>query len=89
MARSSLDRSLREPLYLQLAALLREQIISGEIPPHHFIPFAQRLCQELEISHTTVDRATAILKEARMIREEKGRGLYVTDPADWVIPEDR
>jgi DNA-binding GntR family transcriptional regulator len=84
-----LDRSLREPLFQQLAGILRDQITSGGIAPDHFIPPARDLRREHGVSQTTIDRATAILKEECLVREEKGKGLYVTDPAGWVIREER
>jgi GntR family transcriptional regulator len=78
-----LDPNIGIPKSRQLATILRAQIRSGEIPPHHAIPSGRTLRETYGIANSTIGKAIAILKEEGLIRTEDGMGLYVTDRADW------
>lgn len=77
MARTEIDRDDREPVYRQLADIIRGQIESGEIQPNHAIPSKRVLVQRYAVSTKTVDQATEILKDEGLIETETGKGLYV------------
>lgn len=79
MARTELDPDDREPLYRQLAEIIRGQIDRGEILPRHAVPSKRTLRERYGISSRTVDDAMAILKEAGYLEAEKGKGLYVRE----------
>lgn len=83
MARTELDRDDRDPLYRQLAAILREQIRSGGIPPRRAVPSKRALRETYGVSSRTVDDAMAILKEERLIEAERGKGLFATERSQW------
>jgi GntR family transcriptional regulator len=55
----------------QLAALLRERIQSGELPPGARLPSITSLAQEYDLAVTTVQKAVGALKD---------EGLIVTSP---------
>jgi GntR family transcriptional regulator len=55
----------------QLAALLRERIESGELPPGARLPSITSLAQEYDLAVTTVQKAVGALKD---------EGLIVTSP---------
>jgi DNA-binding GntR family transcriptional regulator len=55
----------------QLAALLRERIKSGELPPGARLPSITSLAQEYDLAVTTVQKAVGALKD---------EGLIVTSP---------
>jgi GntR family transcriptional regulator len=87
MARTELDYDDREPLYRQLAEILRARIESGEIPPRRALPSKKALMQQYGISARTVDSAMDILREEGLIETVIGKGLYVTDrPAQRKSP---
>lgn len=77
-----LDFEGKEPLYRQLAAILREQITSGEIPPGRRLPSKLAIRQQHGVSQQTTERALSILKDEGLIETSMGRGLYVTQPED-------
>lgn len=81
--RPALDPDAREPRYKQLAALIREQIMSGEIPVGRAVPSMKRLTQEYGISNRTVDSAMKVLKAEGLIEAEEGKGLFVMPEAQW------
>jgi GntR family transcriptional regulator len=79
--RPALDPAAREPLYEQLAALIRAQIMSGEIPAGRAVPSMKTLTQEHGISNRTVDSAMKVLKAEGLIETETGKGLFVVPAA--------
>jgi GntR family transcriptional regulator len=83
MPADDLDHDGPVPVYRQLAAILRERIRSGEIPPGRRIPSKKTLTQEYGISGKTVDSATRLLKDEGLIRNSSGLGLFVTGPVQW------
>jgi GntR family transcriptional regulator len=81
MDRTTLDIEDRDPLYVQLAEILRARIRSGELPPRRALPSKKTLTQEYGISGRTVDSAMDILRTEHLIETRPGKGLYV-------VPED-
>ena len=80
MSHADLDPDALDPLYVQLAAVLRRQIERGELTRR--MPSVKGLAQEYGCSIGTAERALAILKEEGLIRTSMGRGSFV-------IPEDQ
>jgi GntR family transcriptional regulator len=78
----TLDFEGKEPLYRQLAAVLRAMIESGKIPPGRRLPSKKALEQHYGVSQNTVERALALLKDDGLIETSMGRGLFVTQPED-------
>ena len=76
----ALDPDDREPLYRQLAAIIREQIQSGQIPPRRAVPSKRMLRQQYGISARTVDAAMTLLRDEGLVEREQGKGLFVTEP---------
>lgn len=73
---SVIDRDRREPFYVQLAAILRGRISSGDIPGP-WLPGKPALKQEYRTSQTTVEGALRILREEGLIEFIPGKGYYV------------
>jgi Transcriptional regulators len=73
-----------EPLYRQIAAVLRGRIADGTYLPGHAIPSTAALCDEFEVSHKTIRAATGLLVEEGRLVGAVGRGMYVPlpDPPD-------
>ncbi len=71
------------PVYLQLTAILRGQIESGEIPPGKPIPSKKALRAAHSVSGQTVDRAVQALKDAGMVHTVRGLGLFVCPREKW------
>lgn len=71
------------PKYQQLAVVLRDQILSGEIPPRFPLPSKKQLEQATGLAGGTIDKAIDLLRVAGMVRTVIGLGIFVTDPAQW------
>jgi GntR family transcriptional regulator len=68
------------PLYLQLAALLRERIRSGSLAPDRPIPSIVHLCQEYGLARGTVIHAIDVLRQEGLVHTVPGRGTFVSPP---------
>ena len=72
---AGLDHDSGEPLYLQLADLLRRQIDRGELTSR--VPSVKTLSQDHGVSHVTTEKALAVLRDEGLIRSVVGKGFYV------------
>jgi GntR family transcriptional regulator len=72
-----IDHDAEEPLYLQLAAILRGQIASGELERR--IPSVKTLTQQYGVAQGTAERALAVLREEGLIRSRQGRGHFIVE----------
>jgi GntR family transcriptional regulator len=70
-----LDPDAIEPLYEQLAAILRGQIERGELERR--VPSVKTLAQTYGCAIGTAERALKILKDEGLIRTAMGRGTFV------------
>jgi GntR family transcriptional regulator len=70
-----------DPVYVQLADLLRAGIESGQYPPRRPLPSAKTLSQEHGVAIGTVMKAFNLLRAEGLIRTVPGRGM-------WVVPKD-
>ncbi|WDZ87158.1 GntR family transcriptional regulator [Micromonospora cathayae] len=68
-----------DPAYRQLAAILREQITSGAIPPGGMLPFEKRLAQEYGVGRQTVRQALDVLRTEGLVVSERGYGTRVVE----------
>ena len=66
-----------EPVYLQVAGVLRAQIASGEIPPRSFLPSLRTISERYEVARMTAERAVAVLRAEGLVRGVPGRGVVV------------
>ena len=76
-----IDRWDPEPVYLQLAGILRGQIERGELVPRQPLPSETYLVQHYGVSRGTARRAVAVLRDEGLVRTIAQRGTYVA-PAD-------
>ena len=68
------------PLYTQLADILREMIMSGELQPRSLLPSESYLQQEQGVSRGTVRMAVGVLREEGLVVTIAGRGTFVQVP---------
>lgn len=69
------DHDSAEPLYRQVAGMLRARIASGEITSR--LPSLKTISQEYEVSHITAEKAVGLLRDEGLIVVVVGRGTYV------------
>ena len=77
-----IDAAIDVPVYQQLAAILRRQIDSGQIPPRRAIPSKRVLSEEDRVSPGTVERAIQELRAEGYLKTVMGRGLFVRPPEE-------
>lgn len=73
-----IDREWDEPVYQQVASILRGQITSGRIEPRRPIPSIRTLCETYGIARATAGKAIRLLGDEHLIRRVPGRGWFVT-----------
>lgn len=66
------------PLYMQLAATLRAQILNSEIRAGEALPSERDLCAIMGASRVTVRKATELLIEEGLLSRRQGSGTFVT-----------
>jgi len=64
------------PLSRQIAAILREQILSGQIAPHRALPSRKTICEEYGVASATADKAVRILKAEGLVKTVFGLGHF-------------
>jgi multiple sugar transport system substrate-binding protein len=67
---------IRRPLYLQVAELLKEQILNGELKGG--LPTEDKLSNQLKVSRVTIRKAMAVLKNKGLISSYRGKGTFVS-----------
>ncbi len=68
----TLNRRSTVPMYRQLAAELREQIVSGAMAEGYRLPPERELASRLEVNRTTVLQAYQQLKDEGLIASKVG-----------------
>ena len=74
---TSVDLLGPEPIYQQIATVIRERIEAGVYQPNRAIPSETALCDEFEVSRKTAREAVRALREAGLVRTVRGKGTYV------------
>jgi DNA-binding GntR family transcriptional regulator len=75
-----IDPEASTPIYRQVAAILAEQIRSGELPSGRPVPSETRLQQQYGIARHTARKAIAVLRDAGLVHTVMGKGTYVGPP---------
>ena len=69
------------PLHAEVAAVLRHQIKSGELPPGTKLPALRELTETLGVARMTVIQAMNTLEDEGLIERYSGRGTFVRETA--------
>jgi GntR family transcriptional regulator len=78
-----IDREWDEPVYQQVAGILRDQIRSGKIEPRRPIPSIRTLCETYGIARATAGKAIRLLADEGLIRRVPGKGWFVAPQSEW------
>jgi GntR family transcriptional regulator len=68
-----IDRDWDEPVYQQVASILRQQIASGQIEARRPIPSIRALCQEYGIARATAGKAIGLSRPSTWSAGCRGR----------------
>jgi len=71
----------QQAIYLQIADLLCERILRGELKPKDKIPSIRELAVSIEVNPNTVVRTYNDLEEKNIISKQRGVGYFVTENA--------
>lgn len=66
-------------IYLQIANLIYDRILSGEWKPMERIPAIRELSVTLEVNPNTVMRTYQLLETLNIITVKRGTGFYLTE----------
>jgi DNA-binding GntR family transcriptional regulator len=76
----TIDHEGELALYLQIAAILRTRIASGELQVGRPIPSEVTMAQQYGVSRLTVRKAVHLLRAEGLVRHAVGRGTFVQPP---------
>lgn len=76
-----------EPIYKQIAAQLREQILMGKLKAGDPLPSIRGLAQDLKISVITTMKAYEELSSEGLVTASKGKGYYVNAQDERMLKE--
>jgi DNA-binding GntR family transcriptional regulator len=74
-----INRAADQPVYLQLAESLRQQILAGKYRPGERLPSETRLVEMYQVSPMTVRRAINFLTSQDIVTTARGSGTFVKE----------
>ena len=77
----------RRPLYEQIAAQIKTQILTGKIQPGEALPSIRALAKDLKLSVITTKRAYDELEAAGFVYTIAGKGCFVSEKTPENIRE--
>lgn len=80
----TIDRSLEDPVYEQVAAQVRQLVASGAMSPGTALPAVRRLAGDLGVNLNTIARAYRLLESEGFLVIRNRAGVAVAAPADEV-----
>lgn len=83
-----IDNRSGQPIYEQIAAQLREQILGGELAPDAPLPSIRALAKDLRISVITTRRAYEELEREGFLYTVAGKGCFVAEKNAALLREE-
>jgi DNA-binding transcriptional regulator YhcF (GntR family) len=80
MVTLTIDRSLKDPVYEQVAAQIRQLVASGALAPGTLLPSVRQLANDLGVNLNTVARAYRLLKAEGFLIIKNRAGVSVAAP---------
>jgi DNA-binding GntR family transcriptional regulator len=77
----TIDPASYEPVYRQLARILRERIANGELRPGEALPSETALSQQFGVGRDAVRDSLAALRSEGVVITTRGIGTFVRGPA--------
>lgn len=74
-----------QPIYVQIAERLSDEIISGKYPPGGRVPGVREYSVMVEVNINTTVRAYDLLAIRGIISQRRGLGYFVTEDAQRLI----
>jgi GntR family transcriptional regulator len=73
------------PIYLQIMAYVKKQIITGRLGPGSKIESVRDMAAELQINPNTIQRALQELERETIVETRRGMGRYVTSEESIIM----
>jgi GntR family transcriptional regulator len=70
-----------QPIYMQIADLMCENVLSGAWKPGERIPSIRETAEGSQVNPNTVMRTYGYLEQRGIIRNQRGVGFFLTDDA--------
>ena len=83
-----IDNHSGRPIYEQIARQLRDQIVTGELPPDTPLPSIRALARDLRISVITTRRAYEELEREGFLYTVAGKGCFVAEKNAALLREE-
>lgn len=77
----------KEPIYLQIAERMIENILEGKWEGEDKIPSVRELAVETEVNPNTVMRTYSYLQDSNIIYNKRGIGYFVSPDAFTIVKE--
>jgi DNA-binding GntR family transcriptional regulator len=71
--------------YARIAQEIERSIRSGGRKPQSKLPTLLELKKQYDVSDTTIKYALVWLESRHLIIRRQGKGVYISDPATWLI----
>ncbi len=68
-------------IYEQIAGMLEDNILSGELPEGDRLPSVRALASDVQVNPNTVQRTFQTLQDAEIIANQRGIGYFVAEGA--------
>ena len=81
--RVDIDHGGPEPVYLQIADIIRGRIVSGRYAPDTPVPSIERIRQETGLAVKTIRRGVGVLAAEGWVRIVPGKVTFVTPQGQW------
>jgi len=69
------------PIYLQIAHMIRDAVLSGDLKAGDPIPSVRQMCTEYGINPQTILNATQVLIRENILEKHRGMGMFITGHA--------
>ena len=73
-----------KPIFLQLAEMLKSDIISGKFKPNDKLPSVREFAFEFGVNPNTVQKALQLLEDDGLIFTDRTNGKFVADNKDRI-----
>ena len=71
----------KTPIFRQVAGMIREAILAGDLPEGEAIPSVRQISVEQELNPQTVLNATRLLLDEVILEKRRGIGVFVKEGA--------
>jgi DNA-binding GntR family transcriptional regulator len=72
------------PDYIRISQEIVDDVRSGKYKPGDKLPSIAQLCDQYDVSSSTIQLVFVRLEAIEAIRRHQGKGVFVTDPKTWL-----